>query len=295
MSYKFILDTNVLDNESVSKFKGTDLLGACNAGRFAFYFTPVLLKERLDFLLKGIIPETTKEPIQFLLSLKWQKFFNDLNGPGGILASELEGKLPSEYLFINSSQIRENLELVLRGGELSDGAKGEVQRDKDRWSGQKQQNRVAYKEMREQINDHLRKNSSLTRKGSRFSDFRDSNFEKTAIDKIQKSINSSVPRDKLIEFWEKNQARCPYFNKFVEGELFKPWYFMSSQQDPKIDPNAYEDIEHLLFLNSVDGIVSNEQGFMKKACQKLFPAEDFMTVDQFINRISSHFTSASKL
>jgi len=294
MSYKFILDTNVLDNESVSKLKDADLLGACNTGKFAFCFTPVLLKERSDFLLQGTMPETAKGPIQFLLSLRWQKFFNDLNGPGGILASELEGKLPSEYLFINFSQIRENLELVLQGGELSDRAKKEVQRDKYRWSGQKQQNCAAYKEMRKQIDNHLRKNPSLTRKGSRFADFRDSNFEKTAIDKIQKSINSSIPRDKLIEFWKKNQTRCPYFNKFVEGELFKPWYFMSSQQDPKIDPNAYEDIEHLLFLNSVDGIVSNELGFMKTACQELFPDKDFMTVDQFISRIPSHFTSAVK-
>lgn len=284
MSYKFVFDTNVIKTESVQKLKEDGLEAACNSGRFAFYFTPVLLKERFDFLLNGTIPETAKEPIQFLLSLKWQKFFNDLNGPEGILTSELEGKLPSEYLFINSSQIRTNLELVLGDGELSDEVGEEVQRDKDRWSGQKQQNRVVYKEMREQINGRLRKNPSLTRKGSKFSDFRDSNFEKAAIDKIQKSINSSVPKDRLIEFWKKNQARCPYFNKFVEGGLFKPWYFMSSQQDPRIDPNAYEDIEHLLFLNSVDGIVSNEQGFMKEACQELFPDKDFMTVGQFINK-----------
>lgn len=111
--------------------------------------------------------------------------------------------------------------------------------------------------MREQINDYLRKNPSLTRKGSKFSDFRDSNLENTAIDKIKKSINSNIPKDKLIEFWKKNLNRCPYFNKFVEGELFKSWYFMSSPQDPRIDPNAYEDIEHLLFLNGVDGIISN--------------------------------------
>jgi hypothetical protein len=90
------------------------------------------LKERFDFLLNGTILETAKEPIQFLLSLKWQKFFNDLNGLEGILTSELEGKLPSEYLFINFSQIMSNLELVLRGGELSNEAREEAQRDKDR-------------------------------------------------------------------------------------------------------------------------------------------------------------------
>ncbi len=71
MSYKFILDTNVLDNESVGKFKDAGLVEACNSGRLAFYFTPVLLKERLDFLIKGAIPGTAKEPIEFLLSPQW--------------------------------------------------------------------------------------------------------------------------------------------------------------------------------------------------------------------------------
>lgn len=288
MSYKFILDTNVLDNESVNKLRKAGLIEACHTGRVAFYFTPVLLKERLDFLLKGSILKTTEEPIQLLLSLRWQRFFNDLNGSEGILTSELEGKLPSECLFINSSQIKENLAIVLQGGELSEGAKEEVQRDKDRWASQKQQNCIAYREMREQINDYRRKNPSSTRKGSKFLDFRNANFEKTAIDKIQKSINSNIPKDKLIEYWKLHQDRCLYFNKFVEGELFKPWYFMASEQEPKIDPNAYEDIEHLLYLNGADGIVSNEKRFIREACRELFPDKDFLTVDQFVDKLSYH-------
>ncbi len=63
------------------------------------------------------------------------------------------------------------------------------------------------------------------------------------------------------------------------------WYAMAMEQEPKIDPNAYEDIEHLVYLNSVDGIVSNEKGFMKKACQELFPDKDFLSADEFIGRL----------
>ena len=282
MSYKFIFDTNVLKPEIVQKLEKENLRKECHSGRFAFYFTPVLLKERLDFLLKGAIPETTKVPIRFLLSIRWQELFNDLNGPEGIYALELEGKLPSEYLFTSYSEVRTNLELVSQGGVLPNEAREDEQRNKDRWLGQKQKNCIAFKKMRAQVNSHLRDNPSLTREGSKFSDFRDANFKKTAIDKINKSINSQISKEILIEYWEKYKERCQYFNKFIEGWLFMAWYAM--EQEPKIDPNAYEDIEHLVYLNSVDGIVSNEKGFMKKACQELFPDKDFLSADEFIDK-----------
>lgn len=282
MSYKFIFDTNVLKPEIAQQLEEKGFKEACYSGRVAFYFTPVLLKERFDFLLKGAIPETTKVAIGLLLSIRWQRLFNDLNGPEGIYALELEGKLPSEYLFRSYSEVRTNLELVFQGGVLLNEAREDMQRNKDRWLGQKQKNCIAFKEMREQINNHLRKNPSLTREGSKFSDFRDANFEKTAIDKINKSINSQISKEILIEYWKKYRERCPYFNKFIEGWLFMAWYAMAMEQEPKIDPNAYEDIEHLVYLNSVDGIVSSEKGFMKKACQELFPDKGFLSVDEFM-------------
>lgn len=277
MSYKFIFDTNVLKSEIVQKIEKE-----CYFGKLAFYFTPALLKERLDFLLKGAIPETTKVPIRFLLSIRWQRLFNDLNGAEGIYTLELEGKLPSEYLFTSYSEVRKNLELVLQGGVLSGETRKYVQNAKDGWLEKKQKNCSTFKEMREQINDCLRKNRSLTRKGSKFSDFRDANFEEIAIDKINKSINSQISKVNLIEYWKKHKERCPYFNKFIDGWLFMAWYAMAIES--KIDSNAYEDIEHLVYLNSVDGIISNENGFMKKACQELFPNKDFLSADEFINK-----------
>ncbi len=287
MSYKFILDTNVLREDSVDRLKEAGLVEACESGRLAFYFTPVLLKERSDFLFLGSIPETAKKPFEFLLSLRWQRFFNDPNGIGGIYTLELEGKLPSEYLFTSHSQIKENLTLVLQGGELTQEAKSEVQRDMDRWSGQRQKNPIAYRKMREEINEHLRKNLSLRREGSKFLDFRAANIESIAIDKIKSSINSQMPKNALIEYWKKNRDRCPYFNKFIEGQLYQAWYAMATPAEPKIKPNDYEDIEHLVYLNSVDGIVSNERGFMRSACQELFPDKDFLSVDEFVDKICS--------
>ncbi|MDP3981439.1 MAG: hypothetical protein Q8Q33_08515 [Chlamydiota bacterium] len=285
MSYKFIFDTNALREDSVSKMKDAGLVEACVSGRFAFYFTPVLLTERSHFLLKGAIPGTARKPFQFLLSLRWQEFFNDFNGPEGIYTLELEGKLPSGYLFISHSQIRNNLTLILQGGELTQEAQLEIRRDTDRWLRQKQQNLIVYKKMREDINEHLRKNLSLKREGSKFSDFYNTNFEKMAIDKIKSSINSQMAKETLIEYWNKNKQRCPYFNKFIEGQLYQAWYAMATLTEPRIKSNDYEDIEHLVYLNSVDGIVSNDTGFMKSARQELFPDKEFFSVDEFVDKI----------
>jgi len=200
---------------------------------------------------------------------------------------ELEGNFPSEYLFDNFLYIRENLRLILIGGHFQEQVREECKNDYERWAKQKVQNRKTYIEARKIVDEYIRKNPAQTRAGSEFSDFRDANFEETAIDKIKMSINSKTPKEVLIKYWQKNRDRCSYFNKFSEGWLFTAWYFMGIEQEPKKYLNVYEDIEHLIFLNSVDGIVSNETRFMRIACRKLFPKKDFLSVDELIGRINS--------
>lgn len=284
MSYKFILDTNVLDSKSIEALTKAGLQGACRSGRYAFYATPVLLRERLDFALKGKILPRVVGPIKFILDLKWQRCFNELGGPEGIFTRELEGKSQSQYLFTDYTQIKENLRLILNGGEFDEDAKREILDDKLRWSEKKKRNKDVYRLMRDDVNQKL-KNTPKSRKHSRFSTFRDNVLEEATIDKIKHKIDSTISKDTLVEYWRKYGERCPYFNKLVEGRLFVDWYVMAMEQEPKIDINAYEDIEHLVYLIGVDGIVSNEKGFIKTACTELFPSKDFLSTDQFVKRL----------
>ena len=285
MSYKFIFDTSVLDEKSVRDLRNAKIVSACNSGRFAFYMTPVLLKERLHFAAKGRMPQSAVEPIKLLIDLKWQKLFNEHGGPEGIYTQELEGKSQAEYLFIDHRSIKENLKLILDGGEFVDEAKQDIANDFKQWVSKKYKNRDAYKLMRADVTKKLQTDKKLSRKDSNFRSFLELNFEPTAIDKIRKSINSTVSKDRLVEYWRKHKAQCPYFNKFVEGWLFIPWHFMAVEQDPKIDPNAYEDVEHLVYLFGIDCIVSNEKGFMMTASKTLYPDKDFLLVEQFIMRL----------
>jgi hypothetical protein len=285
MSYKFIIDTNVLDEESAKRLRDGGIIDACSSGRFAFYVTPILLKERFDFASKGKIPCSAIAPIKLLAELKWQRLFNEPGGPEGIYTKELEGKPRTDYLFRDYQPIKNALMIFLNGGEFTDEEKKIIAEDAKRWSAEKKANKAAYKAMRQDVTKKLQINKSFSRKGSNFKSFLETNFESTAIDRIQLSINSTIPKEKLVEYWRKNRARCPYFNKFVEGGLFTAWYFMAVEQEPKIDPNAYEDIEHLVYLVGLDGIVSNEKGFMKTACKALYPDKDFLSVEQFISRL----------
>lgn len=287
MSYRFIFDTSVLDEKSVKDFRGAGIVNACNSGRFAFYMTPVLLKERLHFAAEGRMPQSAVEPIKLLIDLKWQKLFNGLGGSEGIYTQELEGKSQTEYLFIDHYSIKENLELILDGGEFIEEAKQDIANNFKQWANKKKINRDTYKLMRADVGRKLQKDKKLSRKGSSFHSFLELNFEPTAIDKIRKSINSTVSKDRLVEYWHKHKARCLYFNKFVEGWLFIPWHFMAVEQEPKIDPNAYEDVEHLIYLLGIDGIVSNEKGFMKAASKALYPDKDFLSAEQLIMRLKN--------
>ena len=176
--------------------------------------------------------------------------------------------------------------------------------------------------MRVEIIKKLQEDKSLSRKGSSFNSFLKLTFEPTAIEKIKNSItevskskgydppsdsldfprergggaisiesrnlsNSKIPKDRLVEYWTQHKERCPYFNKAVEGWLFTTWYFMATEPEPRIDVNAYEDIERLVYLMGLDGIVSNEKGFIKAACETLFPNKDFFTVEQFVTFLQS--------
>lgn len=176
--------------------------------------------------------------------------------------------------------------LILNGGEFGEDDKKKILKDKLRWSKQKAKNKDTYRLMRDDVNQKL-KNSSMSRKDSKFSEFFNYNFEQTVIDTIKYRINSSVSKDVLVEYWKKHREICPYFNKFVEGWLFMAWHIMASRQDPKIDINAYEDIEHLIYLIGIDGIVSNEKRFIKTACNELFPDKDFLSVKQFMGKIKA--------
>ena len=193
MSYKFIFDTNILNNELTKKLVEGGLVSACESGRFAFYATPILLTERLHFVANGKIPVGAITSLKLLADLKWQKLFNEPGGPDGIYTGELENKLQSNYLFSNYQSIKENLALISSGGEFSNETKQTLRDYFEQWKAKKNNNRIGYKLRREDVIKELQKNKSLSRKDSDFKSFLNLRFEQAAIDKIRTIPLSTIP------------------------------------------------------------------------------------------------------
>lgn len=283
MSYKFIFDTNVLTEESVEKLRGAGIVNACKFGRFAFYVTPVLLREQFDFIAQGKMPQDAREPIKLLIDLKWQKLFNGFGSAEGIFVKELEGRAWGGHLFIDDYKPhKKNLKLISIGDEFDDEIKQRLVSEKSLRTEMKNKNKESYKEIREEIKIKYGQGKSYLS----FEALLDHNFESRAVDAIRNKIESTIPKEKLVEYWRANKDKCPYFNKYIQGFLFILWHFSIPIQDKEIDLNAQDDIEHLLYLIGVDGLVSNEKSFIKAACEKLFPDKEILTVDEFCQKIS---------
>lgn len=286
MSYKFIFDTSALDEVSVAKLRQNGIIEACSSGRFAFYVTPMLLSERLGFADQGAINPKAVAAVQLLVDIKWQRLFNELGGQNGILTSELEGKCQSDFIFRNQKFIKVALGDFLAGKEFNDNAKEIIAADRKRWATEKENNKSSYTAMWNDIAQKL-KDKPISKKDSIFGSFLGTTFESTAIYKINNSINSKLPKDQIAKYWLDHKDRCPCFNQFVKGRLFTAWHYMASEQTPAVGINDDDDIQHLVYLNGVDCIVSNDTRFMKKACEALFPDKDYLSTDQFVGRLKN--------
>lgn len=267
-----------------------DLLGSIKRDIISPYLTTTLVSETMFFITESPakwVPQAI-ENAKFFLTVPWTRMFREPAGPMGIYVNELEGKLPREYLFYDrqyTASIINGIRGEIDGSNpLDDEERRLIREEKETWKQKKIQNHKHYKLMR----DDIKRKAAVfkeDRKNLDFKNFRDMLFEKEAIKKIEGSINSSIPKDKLVAFWKANRHHYPHFNTFIEGQLFMAWHSMATDQ--KIDVNGYEDIEHLIYLNDVDAIVGNEKGFMKEAVRILFPQKEYLTLDKFIQKLSS--------
>ena len=277
LSYKFIFDTSAIDFNNIAKLKDAGIEKYCLNGKLSFYLTPPLLNETADFIPEKPITEKIKSILTFLIDLKHTKIFNEISGSQGIFTKELEGAVQKKDLFTGYNYLVDGLSQIVSGRTFTEEEKEELRKYKNVRKEVKLRNKEAYLEIREK---HRPAQDFL------FEDFLKLQFENWAIAKINKSINSTKPKHKLVTFWKAHKELCPYFNKFIEGEMFTVW---ASQQlrDIPIDTNALDDIEHLVYLTGIDGIISNDRNFMKYASKALFPNKDYLTVDQYIQFLKS--------
>lgn len=275
MSYKFIFDTAAIDQYSIKKFQRARLREKCASKQFIFYITPPLLQECLGSIPTNRQNMTNFNPVffQFILSLSIGACFKEINE---ILTAELEDKFSNEFLFEDNPS--EELQAIIKAAavkQLIAPDAADIELVKKKTAG-----------IKDDVGIYLKKerNSSKPKDGGKFSDYLKESFCENSILYIKEHLSSGKQKDVLIEYWQKNKLKCPYFNKFIEGMMFFKWC-MQYRRDMKIDKNGMDDIEHLVYLLGADGIVSEDK-FLKVASQEIFPDKDFLSVEEFIAKIS---------
>lgn len=273
MSYKFIFDTSAIDLNSIKKLQNAGLLEKCANKEFIFYITPPLSWECIGLISNKDISGEVVNLFNFILTLNSGVSFNEIDN---IITAELEGLFPEEFLFSGDSLERQALIKVIEGQQLSDLEKKDIPSERKKIEDGKNKLRSFFRECR---------NSVKISKKNEFPDYLKSSFDGRAKLYIQEHISSKKKKDILVNYWQENKSKCPYFNKFIEGMMFLFWYAGCQKGNGiKIDKNGMEDIEHLVYLLGVDGIISEEKGFLKSACKAIFPEKDFLSVDEFLNK-----------
>jgi hypothetical protein len=214
MSYKFILDTTILQLLPIEKLNKTNLIRASQSGRFSFYVTPILLKERLNFLFnpKATIDDQVLTVAKFLCDLKWQGFFREPGGPEGIFAIELEGRTYPRYIFNDDwkGNIKRALANFLAGnGCLTEQDKQRLVENDAKWQEKKKDNKKLYLgAWGDAISQWKERYGKLPppKEESRFVAFCNSSFEKEAIQLIN-NVESSHPKESLISYWREYKQR----------------------------------------------------------------------------------------
>ena len=85
-------------------------------------------------------------------------------------------------------------------------------------------------------------------------------------------IKAQVQCHNILEVacrWSRNKHDFPYFTTFVENMLYIAFYAMTRPRD-RIDLNAQADLDLMTHLLHADALVSNEQGFLRKAFDDLW-------------------------
>lgn len=285
MSKKYIFDSNAVSrNENIDKLKSSNLVSKISSGEISLYLTPTLLEERLDFLDKPIA-ERNEQGIaagKYVLSLPFKRVFRDIFGPEGILMLELEQNLMSSTLYLSQSDSDHLIsEAILRlNNEIDD---EDYFRSKLEWRERKKARRGNYVDMRKYTAQKFDE-ENLNWLNARFEMFYKENLISHGKTIIMENSNNPELDRMIVDRWEKDPKRFPYWNDFVRGRLYLAFYAMNPSYG-KIDEGAHEDLDQLLYLRRVDGIISNEKKFMKNAHEYLYPDKEFLSVDEFVKKL----------
>jgi len=97
---------------------------------------------------------------------------------------------------------------------------------------------------------------------------------------VRKHLYLAGRRGVAIKTWTETRERCPFFTGWVKGLLYTQFY-AAYYSNLQIDEHSQADIQHLIYLERADVLVSEDRKFMRQAFLDLYQREgkQYWTLD----------------
>ena len=250
--------------------------------------TPRLLSETLAVWHDNPRSAEAREHLQFILRIGNPRWFNE---PVEIAKLELcAHTLPDKYYFFPPSiqrSLEQNIKALIGGGtarpEVMQRVRLGVQKDRERANKLRKRGvKIQYEEPRKfKIENPGKKPSEVNVKDAWDFELR-TRLARVGEDAIvQKRIYQAGRRGIALKTWTGHKERCPFFTAWVQGILYSDFY-AAHYPNSAIDKHAQADIEHLLYLEQADVLVSEDRKFMRQAFLDLYKerGKQYWTLDE---------------
>jgi hypothetical protein len=250
--------------------------------------TPRLLSETMALWHLNQRSTEAREHLQFILKIGNSRWFDE---PVEIAKLELcANTLSDKYYFLSPADQRiweQNIRGVIAGGtarpEVMERVNVEVRKEKER--------ATKLRKIGVQIRDDVSRQFKAASPGKKLSevDVRGAwdSILQTHLDRfgegliIRKHIYQAGRRSVALKRWAEERGRCPYFTSWAKGLLYLQFY-AARYPNLKIDGHGQADIEHLIYLEHADVLVSEETTFLRQAFLDLYEqrGKRYWTLDE---------------
>ena len=250
--------------------------------------TPRLLDETGKLWLDNPHSTEAREHLTLILRIGSPRWCNE---PVEISKLELcAHTLPDKYWFFPPSSQRsleQNIKALIGGGtadpEIMERVNVEVRKEKER--------ATKLRKIGVRIRDDVSHQLKTARPGGKLSevDIKGAweSILKAHLDRfgqgliIRKHIYQAGRRNVALKRWAEERGRCPYFTSWTKGLLYLQFY-AARYPNLKIDEHGQADIEHLMYLEHADVLVSEEKSFLRQAFRDLYErrGKQYWTLDE---------------
>jgi len=236
------------------------------------FITPMLIDETMQLWLRDGNTREVLEHIQFILGISGSRWFED---QFDVIKTEL-GIWPArrDYQFMTArgeEVIKRGIHRVSAGMNLDESTLQKtrvgVRSNRERGRSMRRYGLKMRAEVSEKLAARDAKRRDATESWQVFEERCLNGFGRELI--IRKRFHSCMGRGIALRRWMQNRDRCPYYADWVRGLLYAQYYVMRYDR-ARVDRNAQADIQHLLYLRDVDGIVSEDTRFMRQAWNDLY-------------------------